>query len=140
MWVRADRAQLHQALANLLSNARVHTPAGTTVTTSIATGRGDADVLGGEPFVEMTVADDGPGIDAAVLPHLFGRFVRADSSRSRETGSFGLGLSIAASIVESHGGTISAESRSGSTSFTIRLHAATAPLSSQDPAPASSLR
>ena len=140
VWVRADRAQLHQALANLLSNARVHTPDGTTVTTSIATGRGDADVLGGEPFVEMTVADDGPGIDADVLPHLFGRFVRADSSRSRETGSFGLGLSIAASIVESHGGTISAESRSGSTSFTIRLHAATAQLSSQDPAPASSLR
>ena len=140
VWVRADRAQLHQALANLLSNARVHTPAGTTVTTSIATGRGDADVFGGEPFVAMTVADDGPGIDAAVLPHLFGRFVRADTSRSRETGSFGLGLSIAASIVESHGGTISAESRSGSTSFTIRLHAATAPLSSQDPAPASSLR
>ncbi|MHA0286691.1 sensor histidine kinase [Mycobacterium sp. C3-094] len=139
VWVRADRAQLHQALANLLSNARVHTPPGTTVSTSITTGRNDAS------FAEMTVADDGPGIDADLLPQLFGRFVRADKSRSRETGSFGLGLSIAASIVESHGGTISAESDSRTTSFTIRLPAAIAAADAQEvrtsgPPPASSRR
>ncbi|MEW5812880.1 MAG: ATP-binding protein [Actinomycetota bacterium] len=124
VWVRADRAQLHQALANLLSNARVHTPAGTTVTTSIATDG---------PYAEMTVADDGPGIDTDLLPHLFGRFVRADKSRSRETGSFGLGLSITASIVESHGGTVEAESRAGRTAFSVRLPASAAPVPAAPP-------
>ena len=117
VWVRGDRAQLHQTVANLLSNARLHTPAGTTVTAGISTGTDD----GGGDYVEMTVADDGPGITADLLPHLFERFVRADKSRSRQTGSFGLGLSIAASIVESHGGTISARSDSGRTAFTVRL-------------------
>jgi two-component system sensor histidine kinase TrcS len=117
VWVRGDRARLHQALANLLSNARVHTPAGTTVTTQLATGRSDD----GNPYVEMTVSDDGPGIAREQLPHLFERFFRADKSRSREAGSFGLGLSIAASIVEAHDGTIGAESRKGRTVFTIRL-------------------
>lgn len=97
--VRGDRAQLHQPLANLLSNARVHTPPGSTVTTSVATGR----AADGTAYVEVAVSDDGPGIDAEMLPHLFERFVRADKSRSRQTGSLGLGLSIAASIVESHG-------------------------------------
>ena len=73
VWVRGDRARLHQLLANLLSNARVHTPAGTTVTTGIATGRGDD----GAPYVELAVADDGPGIPQDLLPHLFERFFRA---------------------------------------------------------------
>ena len=118
VWVRGDRAQLHQTLANLLSNARVHTPAGTTVTTSIATGTAPDD---GADYVELTVTDDGPGIDRELLPHLFERFVRADKSRSRQTGSFGLGLSIAASIVEAHGGTIRADSTSGITTFTVTL-------------------
>ncbi|MEC9324687.1 MAG: HAMP domain-containing sensor histidine kinase [Actinomycetota bacterium] len=117
VWVRADRARLHQAIANLLTNARVHTPAGTTVTAALRTGRaGD-----GKPEVELTVTDDGPGIDDAVLPHLFERFVRADKSRSRETGSFGLGLSITSSIVESHAGVITARSAPGATTFTITL-------------------
>ncbi len=50
----------------------------------------------------LTVTDDGPGIDAELLPNLFGRFVRADKSRSRELGSTGLGLAIVASIIEAH--------------------------------------
>ncbi|MBB2990082.1 two-component system sensor histidine kinase TrcS [Mycolicibacterium iranicum] len=120
VWVRGDRAQLHQTLANLLSNARVHTPAGTAVTTSLSTGHTGE----GSAYVEMTVADDGPGIDDRLLPHLFERFVRADRARSRGTGSFGLGLAIVASIVEAHGGTISAQSSPGTTSFTVRLPAA----------------
>jgi two-component system, OmpR family, sensor histidine kinase TrcS len=117
VWVQGDRARLHQLLANLLSNARVHTPAGTTVTTGIVTGRDDA----GAAYVELTVTDDGPGIPQDVLPHLFERFFRADKSRSRQAGSFGLGLSIAASIVEAHKGSIEAESRSGNTAFKVRL-------------------
>jgi two-component system sensor histidine kinase TrcS len=116
VWVRGDRARLHQTIANLLSNARVHTPAGTDVTTGIAAGRVD-----GSDFVELTVTDDGPGINPELLPHLFERFVRADKSRSREAGSFGLGLSIAASIIEAHNGTIEAESAGRKTTFRVRL-------------------
>jgi two-component system sensor histidine kinase TrcS len=117
VWVRGDRARIHQTIANLLSNARVHTPAGTTVTTGIATGRADD----GSDFVEVTVTDDGPGIAPELLPHLFERFVRADKSRSRQAGNFGLGLSIAASIIEAHNGSIEAESASGQTIFRVRL-------------------
>ncbi|MGE0215299.1 sensor histidine kinase [Mycolicibacterium sp.] len=117
VWVRGDRARLHQTLANLLSNARVHTPAGSTVTTALRT----AVAADGTGVVELTVTDDGDGIDAELLPHLFERFVRADKSRSRQSGSFGLGLSIAASIVEAHGGRIAARSGSGTTTFTVTL-------------------
>ena len=111
VWVRGDRAKLHQAVANLLSNARMHTPDGTTVTTSVTAGSA----------VCLTVVDDGPGIDAGLLPHLFERFVRADKSRSRQSGNSGLGLAITASIVEAHGGSIGADSGDGTTTFTIRL-------------------
>lgn len=111
VWVSGDRAKLHQAIANLLANARDHTPAGTTVSVSVTAGT----------EVVLTVGDDGPGIGADLLPHLFERFVRADKSRSRETGNSGLGLAIAASIVEAHGGTITADSGAGTTTFTITL-------------------
>ncbi|MCV7154936.1 sensor histidine kinase [Mycolicibacterium pyrenivorans] len=117
--VRGDRARLHQALANLLSNAHVHTPAGTTVATALVTVTSED----GTDHVELTVTDDGPGIDRELLPHLFERFVRADKSRSRQAGSFGLGLSIASSIVEAHGGSIGAHSDSGKTTFTVCLPA-----------------
>ncbi len=117
VWVRGDRARLHQTLANLLSNARVHTPAGTTVTTAIGTGRADD----GTAYAELTVTDDGPGIPTELVSHLFERFYRADKSRSRAAGSFGLGLSIAASIIEAHNGTIEAASDSGRTTFIVRL-------------------
>jgi two-component system sensor histidine kinase TrcS len=118
VWVLGDRARLHQTVANLLSNARVHTPEGTTVQTAIITG---------PTHVQLSVSDDGPGIEADLLPHLFERFVRADKSRSREAGSFGLGLSIVSSIVEAHGGTIDAQSDSGRTAFSIRLPTVEAP-------------
>jgi two-component system sensor histidine kinase TrcS len=116
VWVRGDRARLHQTLAIFLSNARVHTPDGTTVTTAV-------DVDNDASYVEVAVTDDGPDIDRELLPHLFERFVRADESRSSDAGSFGLGLSIAASIVEAHGGTIAVESHNGRTTFTVRLPA-----------------
>ncbi|OBB62186.1 two-component sensor histidine kinase [Mycobacterium sp. 852013-51886_SCH5428379] len=123
VWVSGDRARLHQTVANLLSNARVHTPAGTTVATAVTAVTGDD----GGACVDVTVSDDGPGIDGELLPHLFERFVRADKSRSRQAGSFGLGLSIVASIVDAHGGTITARSAPGATTFTIRLPTLAAP-------------
>lgn len=112
VWVHGDRAKLHQAIANLLANARVHTPEGTTVTTTIT-----AD----DSSVVLAVSDDGPGIANELLPHLFERFVRADKSRSRQAGNSGLGLAIAASIVEAHGGSITADSAAGTTTFTMTL-------------------
>lgn len=115
--VRGDRARLQQVVANLLANARMHTPEGVTVTTAV-TARG-----GTPPAVELTVSDDGPGIPAAIMPNLFDRFVRADKARSREMGSSGLGLAIVASIVEAHAGTVTAESVPGRTVFTVRLPA-----------------
>ncbi|BCQ07865.1 sensor histidine kinase [Mycobacterium heckeshornense] len=116
VWVRGDRDRLHQLVSNLLSNAWVHTPAGVTVTTAITQQRNDD----GPPYVELSVADDGPDIDPALLPHLFERFVRADKSREEGSGS-GLGLAIVASIVKAHGGSVSAESANGRTVFRVRL-------------------
>ena len=120
VWVRGDRARLHQTLSNLLYNARVHTPDGTSVTAGIVVTDG---------YAELTVADDGPGIPDELLGHLFERFVRADKARARDAGSFGLGLSIAASIIEAHGGSITARSAPGATVFVIRL-----PVLQPDPA------
>ncbi|HEV7580829.1 MAG TPA: HAMP domain-containing sensor histidine kinase [Mycobacterium sp.] len=116
VWVRGDHARLHQLVSNLLSNARLHTPPGVTVTTAIACHRGDPDA----PYAEMTVTDDGPGIDADLLPRLFERFVRADPSRSNGSG-IGLGLAIVSSIVKAHHGSVSAESTDGRTVFRVRL-------------------
>ena len=121
--IRGDRVRLQQLIANLLANARIHTPPGVTVTAAVST-RGEA----GQAVVELVVSDDGPGIPEAIMPNLFGRFVRADKSRSREMGSTGLGLAIVASIVEAHGGQVFAESRPGRTVFIVRLPAAPIPM------------
>ena len=112
--VAGDGARLHQVVANLLANARTHTPAGTTVTTTIAL-EGSAAVL--------TVHDDGPGVDPAVAGELFERFARADRSRARRTGGTGLGLSIARAIVHAHHGSITVRSAPGDTTFEVRLPA-----------------
>ncbi|MBM3715407.1 MAG: two-component sensor histidine kinase, partial [Actinobacteria bacterium] len=109
-----DAARLHQVVANLLANARTHTPAGTEVTVSVR--REGADAV-------LRVHDDGPGVDPAVAAQLFERFARADRSRDRKTGGTGLGLSIARAIVEAHHGRISVDSSPGDTTFEVRLPA-----------------
>jgi two-component system OmpR family sensor kinase len=118
--VRGDEQRLHQVLANLLSNARTHTPPGTTVTVA----------LGSSPSggaAELSVTDDGPGIPAELQPDLFERFVRGDSSRSRAAGSTGLGLAIVAAVVAAHQGTVAVSSRPGYTRFVITLPMALLP-------------
>jgi len=114
--VRGDSARLHQVVANLLANARTHTPAGTAVSVSAR--------LNGDT-AELRVADTGPGIDPTVLPTVFERFARGDTSRSRIAGSTGLGLAIVQAVVTAHHGTVSVESEPGSTVFTVRLSVAT---------------
>jgi two-component system, OmpR family, sensor kinase len=112
--IRGDEHQLHQVLANLISNAAKHTPAGSTVTVTLAD---DA-----EPgMVELSVTDNGPGIPPELQPKLFDRFVRGDSSRSRGAGSIGLGLAIVAAVTGAHHGRVRLDSRPGHTRFTITL-------------------
>lgn len=113
--VTGDQARLHQVLTNLLTNARVHTPAGTTVTTAVTMRSDGAAVL--------SVTDDGPGIPEALQPEVFERFARGDSSRSRRGGSTGLGLAIVAAVVKAHRGTIELHSVPGDTRFVITLPA-----------------
>ncbi|MFF5338007.1 sensor histidine kinase [Streptomyces sp. NPDC013181] len=113
--VRADPTRIHQVLVNLLSNARSHTPPGTTVT---------ARVLAAPDGVTVEIQDDGPGIPPDLLPHIFERFTRGDASRSRHAGSTGLGLAIVQAVVTAHGGTARARSAPGGTVFAVRLPAA----------------
>lgn len=112
---QADPHRITQVVANLLANARTHTPAGTRVHTALTT----------EPHTAViTVTDDGPGIPPEVVGRVFERFTRADASRTRAGGgvpSTGLGLAIVAAVVEAHGGAVRAASRPGHTVFEVRL-------------------
>ena len=112
IYVTGDDARLHQVVANLLANARTHTPPGTSVTLSLHTEAGEA---------VLRVADDGPGIPAELQSEVFERFARGDTSRSRKGGSTGLGLAIASAVVRAHSGSIELRSVPGWTEFTVRL-------------------
>ncbi len=118
--VLADADQLHQVMVNLLSNARTHTPAGTTVRTSVLTRDGRA---------VIEVSDDGPGIPPETLPHVFERFSRADDARAHSVAhSTGLGLAIVRAVVEGFGGSATVSSAPGETTFRVEL-----PLAPQPP-------
>ncbi len=102
--VRGDRASLRRVLDNLLGNVRSHTPPGTPAHVRVSSTNG---------FAVLEVRDEGPGLPPEELGRVFHRFYRADSSRSRESGGVGLGLSIVAAIAEAHAGTVSAEAAPG---------------------------
>jgi two-component system, OmpR family, sensor kinase len=121
-----DRHRLQQVMANLLANARTHTPPGTRVHTQ-------ASVDG--PDAVVTVTDNGPGIPPEVSNRVFERFARGDASRTRTPdssagGSTGLGLAIVAAVVAAHHGNVAVSSQPGHTQFTVRL-----PLAYVTPAP-----
>ena len=116
--VDADRERMHQVLFNLVDNAVRFTPPGGEVTVSAQRHNG---------MVQVAVADTGVGISPEHLPRLFERFYRVDPARSREDGGTGIGLAIARSVVEAHGGHIRAESELGKGStFTFDLPVAPA--------------
>ena len=121
--VSGDNFRLHQVVANLLTNARMHTPAGTHVAVRLARVDGRA---------RITVTDDGPGIPASLLPSVFDRFARGDDSRSRAAGSTGLGLAIVSSVVAAHGGVVRVQSTPGCTEFTVDLPVVAEPLSTPE--------
>lgn len=164
--VIGDHHQLHQVVANLLANARTHTPPGTRVTARVKIAAALPALVGeearnaafGEPGpgaalqAVLTVHDNGPGIPNAMISQVFDRFVRVDSSRARipdasgahNGGSTGLGLSIVAAVVDTHGGTVDVRSRCADdltgaeaadpdtwTTFTVRLPLAPAATSGQ---------
>jgi signal transduction histidine kinase len=113
--IYADAERVHQVLFNLLDNAVRFTPSGGRVTVRASRRNGSVDV---------TVADTGPGIAAEHLSRVFERFYRIDPGRSRNEGGTGIGLAIARSVVEAHGGRIWAESEPGKGSvFTFELPA-----------------
>ena len=110
--ISVDPDRLAQVLDNLTANAIRHTPAGGAISlTAVSNGR----------FSLLAVKDNGHGIAAEDLPYIFNRFYRGDRSR-RHNGESGLGLAIAKSIIEAHGGTIDVDSTPGQGStFTIKL-------------------
>ena len=102
--VSADSGKLGQVVSNLISNSLRHTPEG---------GHISVDIAAAGNSVRITVEDDGEGIPAEHLPHIFERFYRADPSRSNKSGGAGIGLAISKAVVEMHGGHIYAESEPG---------------------------
>ena len=110
-----NAAQLQQVFSNLLDNALKFTPVGGQIWVSL--NRNWQQII-------ATVTDNGPGIPSENLPHLFNRFYRVDSARTRTAGGFGLGLAITHEIVRLHGGTIDVQSQLGQgTTFTVGLPA-----------------
>jgi two-component system, OmpR family, sensor kinase len=135
--VRGDEHRLHQVLVNLMSNAGKHTPPGSTVSVALRaddppdlpagqdTGMVERGVRPARPRAELSITDDGPGISPDLLPELFERFTRADTSRARDLEaagkSTGLGLAIVDAVVMAHDGSITVTSRPGRTRFAIYL-------------------
>jgi signal transduction histidine kinase len=102
--VNGDRSRIAQVLDNLLDNALRYAPEESTIHITVEN-------LG--PLIQTRIEDSGPGIPGEDLPHIFDRFYRVEKSRDRDSGGAGLGLAIAKSLVEAHGGQIEVHSERG---------------------------
>jgi signal transduction histidine kinase len=124
--IAADAERLQQIVWNLLSNAIKFTPKGGHVAVSARRS---------ESTLTVRVADDGQGIDAEFLPHLFEPFRQADGSTTRRHGGLGLGLAIVKQLVDAHGGTITAgsEGEGRGASFTVELPVRAPPVAADEP-------
>ena len=112
-YVLGDPMRIHQVIANLLANARTHTPEGTTIRVTVSEGENET---------ALSVADTGPGLSDEHKKRIFERFFRADPSRARTSGEgSGLGLSIVDAVMKAHGGAVTVESEVGKGS-TFTLH------------------
>ena len=115
VYVSADPALIKQLIRILMDNSILYTKPGNGIRLSVSVDREKKQAL-------ITVQDEGQGIPAEILPHIFDRFVRADEARTRNTGGSGLGLSIARQITERHGGVMDVFSIEGAGSrFTVIL-------------------
>ena len=113
IYVMGDSDRLYRAIANLINNAIQYTPAHGVVTIRLESLERNATV---------TIEDNGIGIDAADLPHIFDRFYRVQADRARNTGGTGLGLAIVRAIVQAHHGSIQVDSQLDlGTTFIVRL-------------------
>ncbi|MEV5911525.1 sensor histidine kinase [Streptomyces chartreusis] len=110
--LRLDPQRIRQVLDNLLTNAAMHTPAGTEVSVAVS-------LIG--DTAQVRIADAGPGIPPADRQRVFDRFYRVDKARSRDRGGSGLGLAVAESLVRAHGGRIDLTSEPGATVFTVTI-------------------
>ena len=112
VFVLGDSMRIHQAIANLLANARTHTPAGTKIV---------VDILQDELETRISVSDTGPGLSESDQERAFERFFRADPSRVRVSGEgSGLGLAIVDAVMKAHGGSVEVKSKLGEgATFTI---------------------
>jgi signal transduction histidine kinase len=129
--VRVEPDRIRQVLVNLLTNAHEYSPPGASIRTTAA-------LVDDE--VEISVSDDGPGIPQLQLEHIFDRFTRGDAGLTQRVGGTGLGLAISKSLIELHGGTLSASSTPGlGSTFRVRLPMATSSSELPSPAPAESL-
>jgi signal transduction histidine kinase len=125
--IEVEPDRIRQILVNLLTNAHEYSPEGASI--EVTAGVVDADV-------EIAVTDNGPGIPESQLEHIFERFVRGDAGLTQRVGGTGLGLAISKSLVELHGGALTAESTVGAGStFSVRLPIVSRP-SGDGPAPA----
>lgn len=120
VWVSGDRRRLVQIIGNLLNNAAKYTPDGGTIDIAVTVERAHALVR---------VSDTGVGIAPGLLPHIFEPFTQAERSPDRGQGGLGLGLALVRSLTQLHGGSVTARSDAGGSTFTLRL-----PLAAQAPA------
>ena len=113
IYVEGDRSRLQQVIVNLIANAIKYTP---------EAGEVEVSVRGNGRTAVLEVSDNGVGISAQALPHVFERFYRADKARSRNSGGAGLGLAIVKAICTAHGAEIKVSSQEGHGSrFTVEL-------------------